>query len=68
VTRYSATVRQLRLDPPAAVGGMLLGIKGSYLLFEEGAFNVRRHSSIHVRVVETTDPPVSSRDQLELFR
>jgi Protein of unknown function (DUF2797) len=67
VTRYSATVRQLRLDPSDAVGGVLLGIKGSYLLFDQGVFNVRRHSSMHVRVVETTAAPVSSRDQLELF-
>lgn len=68
VLRYAAPIRQLRLEPDSPVGGTLFGIKGSYLLFDTGVFNVRRHGSVHVRVVESDDGPVSSREQLELFR
>ncbi len=28
--------------------GTLLGIKGQYLMFDTGVFNVRRHTSYHV--------------------
>ncbi len=35
----------------------LLGCKGSYLLFEHGAFNVSAHAGFEVRVQAVDDPP-----------
>jgi hypothetical protein len=69
VLRYDAPVRQLRLVPGRPVGGTLLGVRGSYLLFDRGVFNVRAHEALHVRV-GVADVPESGDDpsQMELFR
>lgn len=43
-------VKSINLDKEPEVEGELLGIRGQYLLFEEGrVFNVRRHSGFRVR-------------------
>ena len=45
----------------------LLGCKGSYLLFEHGAFNVSAHRGFEVRVQVVDNPPPPERVQLNLF-
>ena len=67
VTRYASRARVLSLGGRAELGGLLLGIKGQYLMFDTGVFNVRRHCSYHVEVALTTEPVVVTGDQLELF-
>lgn len=67
VTAYTSPARGLALLPGAAVGGVLLGIKGQYLLFDSGVFNVRRHTSYHVELARLAPFVAIARDQLELF-
>ncbi len=70
VARYSHRVGRLRLDHTPVVSGNLLGIKGQFLLFEHGVFNVRQHTSYHVRVTAFDEPlasTVGGADQMELF-
>jgi hypothetical protein len=50
VLRYPGQPVRLKLAPQQPVAGRLIGIKGQYLLFEHGVFNVRQHRSHHVRV------------------
>jgi hypothetical protein len=45
-----ATPTRLTLSAGASIGGYLLGIRGQYLLFDSGVFNVARHCSYHVRL------------------
>jgi hypothetical protein len=45
----------------------LLGIKGQYLMFDSGVFNVRRHTSYHVEVSRAADIAPDRRGQMELF-
>ncbi len=67
VTNYASPLRALSLGRRAELGGRLLGIKGQYLMFDSGVFNVRRHSSYHVELARTTESVVAARQQLELF-
>lgn len=66
VLRYAAPPRALRLVEAGVVGGELLGIKGQYLLFDSGVFNVRRHRAYHL-AVRLTPGETPRSDQLELF-
>jgi uncharacterized protein DUF2797 len=61
-------LEQLRLDPERALGGALIGVRGPYLLFEQGLFNVRAHSGEHVRIVAGAPDPLPTPPQMELFR
>jgi len=68
--RYPRKPVALRLDERPAVRGNLVGVKGQYLLFEHGAFNVRHHEAYHVRVTlwsEALPPGAGDDQQLELF-
>jgi hypothetical protein len=66
VLRYAAPARRLRFVEDGALGGELLGIKGQYLLFDSGVFNVRRHRGYHLDIhLSSGETPAS--DQLELF-
>jgi hypothetical protein len=67
VTAYTSPTRGLVLVPGVDVGGVLLGIKGQYLLFDSGVFNVRRHTSYHVELARLAQGIAIARDQLELF-
>lgn len=67
VTSYASPARALLLARRTELGGRLLGIKGQYLMFDSGVFNVRRHSSYHVEIARTTEPVAVARQQLELF-
>jgi hypothetical protein len=51
VLNYPAKVSSLTLDKAPSIEGTLKGIKGQYLLFDEGrVLNVRRHSGYRVRI------------------
>jgi hypothetical protein len=68
-------LERLSLDRQPAVAGRLLGIKGQYLLLDQGVLNVRRHRGHHVRMAAFDLPdihhsrgrPAAGRDQMELF-
>jgi Protein of unknown function (DUF2797) len=76
VLRYGSPARGLALAPDEPVEGVLLGIKGQYLMFDCGVFNVRRHTSYHVtlrrgpsgRPRDGIRDGVRAQDQLELFQ
>lgn len=77
VLAYPGRLRRLRLDRHPRVAGRLVGIKGQYLLFEHGVFNVRWHRAFHVRAgpadaaaevaPAATDGTGNDDSQLELF-
>jgi hypothetical protein len=75
VLRFPQRLIRLRLQRGHAVAGRLIGIKGQYLLFEQGVFNVRQHRSYHVRVSTfalAADEPLDGKsetggDQMDLF-
>jgi hypothetical protein len=70
VTGYGQRAKRLRLDKQSVVSGNLIGIKGQFLLFEHGVFNVRQHTSYHVRATAFGEPlatDVGGSDQMELF-
>jgi hypothetical protein len=67
VTSYAGPPIGLTLEPGVAIGGALLGIKGQYLMFDSGVFNVRRHTSHHVEVARAADIAPDGRGQMELF-
>lgn len=67
VERYGKT-KTLNLDKTPRLDEPLLGIKGQYLLFESGAFNVRKHTGYCVRIEIQSRPPSSSQPvQQEIF-
>lgn len=47
---YPTKISSLSLDKTPCVEGKLLGIKGQYLIFEEGVFNIRKFSGYEVIV------------------
>ncbi|RME19027.1 MAG: DUF2797 domain-containing protein [Deltaproteobacteria bacterium] len=50
VERYPPRARSIRLTKSPVVRGRLLGVVGQYLLFEDGAFNVRAHGGHEVEL------------------
>ncbi len=68
VLRYGL-VEQVQLQGRSApFTSRLLGCKGSYLLFEHGAFNVAAHAGYEVAVSEVRDPPPpEGGEQFDLF-
>lgn len=72
VVRYASPARRLVLTVGDPVEGVLLGIKGQYLMFDTGVFNVRRHTSYHVTLARGPSGRRRDRarahDQLELFQ
>jgi hypothetical protein len=44
ILEFPKKIVSLRLDKAKKIIGKLLGIKGQYLIFETGVFNVRNHS------------------------
>ncbi len=68
VTRYGATTRLTLTPQQDRIEGLLVGIKGQFLLFDRGVFNVRQHRSYHVRVEPIATPaPAPGDAQRELF-
>ncbi len=50
VLKYPAKVQTLDLEKQAEVGGVLLGIKGQYLIFDRGVLNVRKFAGYRVEL------------------
>lgn len=50
VTEYPSKITTLTLDKMPLIEGVLVGIKGQYLLFDTGVFNVRRHTGYSVTI------------------
>ena len=70
VQRYGHKIIALRLTQRPLIRGNLLGIKGQYLIFEHGVFNVRHHTSYHVRLTllpEALPSGAGDDHQMELF-
>jgi len=58
VLQYPTKVKSLTLDKTPTIQNTLVGIKGQYLLFEDGsAFNVRRHTGylVEIKIGETAN-------------
>ncbi|MCP8351903.1 DUF2797 domain-containing protein [Candidatus Synchoanobacter obligatus] len=54
---YDGPIKALSLDKQNIVQGYLLGIKGQYLLFDTGVFNIRKHTSYKVMLAITPSRP-----------
>ncbi len=50
VLRYPAKPNSLSFDKEAQIGGILLGIKGQYLIFDQGVINLRRFGGYEVEL------------------
>ncbi len=48
VLKYPETVKSLSFEKNKIIEGTLVGIKGQYLIFDKGVFNVRKHSGYGV--------------------
>ncbi|MCP5199903.1 MAG: DUF2797 domain-containing protein [Gammaproteobacteria bacterium] len=53
VTRYPQKIASHNFDKTAAVSGVLEGIKGQYLLFDNGVINLRKFTGYEVELVDT---------------
>lgn len=52
VERYPEKVTSFNLDKVPEISGRLIGIKGQYLIFDTGVFNVRSHSGYEITLEE----------------
>ena len=50
VRAYPEKIIPLSLDKQPSIHGVLLGVKGQYLLFKDGVFNVRKHAGYDIIV------------------
>jgi hypothetical protein len=50
VEQYPEKVKSLNLDKTPSVEGVLLGIKGQYLLLDSGVINIRKYSGYKLDV------------------
>ena len=48
VQEYLTKISSFNFDKTAEVSGLLLGIKGQYLIFDSGVINIRKFTSYHV--------------------
>lgn len=52
VQKYPEKVSSFNLDKVTEITGTLIGIKGQYLIFDSGVFNVRSHSGYEITLEE----------------
>jgi len=50
VTQYLEKISSMTFDKQSQIGGKLLGIKGQYLILDQGVVNIRRHSGYQVKL------------------
>lgn len=50
VSQYLEKISSMTFDKQSQIGGKLLGIKGQYLIFDQGVVNIRRHSGYQVKL------------------
>ncbi|WP_159817623.1 DUF2797 domain-containing protein [Colwellia sp. 20A7] len=48
VSQYLTKISSFNFDKTSTISGILLGIKGQYLIFEEGVINMRKFSSYQI--------------------
>jgi hypothetical protein len=48
VSQYLTRISSFNFDKTSTISGILLGIKGQYLIFEEGVINMRKFSSYQI--------------------
>jgi hypothetical protein len=51
VLQYPSKVKSFNFDKEPLVSGILEGIKGQYLIFDNGVINIRKYSGYEVEVV-----------------
>lgn len=51
VTEYPTKVSSFNLDKQPCVEGVLMGIKGQYLMFDTGVINMRKYGGYHLSLV-----------------
>ena len=64
------SVTRLNFRKSKSVAGVLRGIKGQYLLFDSGVFNVREHGGYEIELATRTERTKSTQpldDQMELL-
>ncbi len=59
VERYPEKVTSFNLDKSPEIRGRLIGIKGQYLIFDTGVFNVRSHSGYEITLEEIHANPTA---------
>ena len=47
---YPQTVKSLNLDKTPIISGLLMGVKGQYLLLDSGVINIRKYAGYEVTV------------------
>ena len=50
VQTYPEKVSSFSLDKNKTIEGFLVGIKGQYLIFDSGVFNVRAHTGYEINI------------------
>jgi len=50
VSHYLEKISSMTFDKQSQIGGKLLGIKGQYLILDQGVVNIRRHSGYQVKL------------------
>ena len=50
VLEYPTKIKSLNLDKQPLVEGILMGIKGQYLILDTGVINIRKFSGYHVEI------------------
>jgi hypothetical protein len=50
VSQYLTKISSFNFDKTETVSGVLLGIKGQYLIFETGVINMRKFSSYQISI------------------
>ena len=48
VEQYLTKITSFNFDKTPEVSGQLMGIKGQYLIFDNGVINIRKFTSYHV--------------------
>ncbi|MBI2380995.1 MAG: DUF2797 domain-containing protein [Gammaproteobacteria bacterium] len=51
VTNYPVKISSLDFDKTPELGGILLGIKGQYLIFDTGVINIRKFGGYHITAI-----------------
>ncbi len=59
VVKYPEKITSYNFDKISEISGTLTGIKGQYLIFDTGVFNVRAHAGYEI-TLETTDATAAS--------
>lgn len=66
IREYGAS-KTFALEKSPLFESELLGVKGQYLLFADGVFNVRRHAGFEIELHWTEPQPSQDTAQLEIF-